>query len=232
MPTQSRVAPHLILGIFTVLNVLAIFVSANSAPQGAQEQLRLAAADTAAASSFVTTYTYSVTQATSGTRRLVVHFIFQAPDRVEEIGVNGSGKQELLLSIGGYRYLKQGATGWQEFAPAAGAASYGLLAAQSLARPLKAVASATSVVKHSGTYSLTPADEASFVLAVLGYQPAQLTPGSLTVEAQVTGEFLTSIETRASMGTEQLDAVLGFSSIDHGPALVAPVGATPAATSP
>ncbi|MHB8680494.1 MAG: hypothetical protein ACYDA2_00140 [Acidimicrobiales bacterium] len=237
MPTPTRAAPHAILGVLTLLSVAAIFVSANSAPPVAQKQLQLAAASTAAAESFVLVDTS--TAAPAGTvnspaaRTETATLVYQAPDRARETIVGSNGQSVTLLAIGPRRYVQSAPGHWLGYTAPTGV-SYGAEAAQALHIPAQSVADgAVDVVAHGDrfTFGLAPATEADKLLvALLGYQAGQLTPGTLSLQATVSGEFLTGLEATAEQNGRRLDAKVTFSHVGAAPALVPPPAAeiTPA----
>ncbi|HZU79205.1 MAG TPA: hypothetical protein VE991_04765 [Acidimicrobiales bacterium] len=221
MQTPTRPGPHLTLALLTVLAIGAILWSLTTAPVNAEQQLRAAAGNTKGAASFVSTFTYAL-ETTSGSQRSeTVRYVYQAPDRVEEIGVNSSGQRVTLLVIGPERFVQQGNGRWVKLRAPLGA-SYGAEAANGLQVPIDQVSTATNVTRKGDVFRFTPGDEAKFLLTILGVQPAQLTPGSVEFVAQVQNEFVTTLEVTAATSTERVGAKLVYSQIDHAPALQAP----------
>lgn len=232
MQSPTRAAPHVIMGVFTLLSVAAIFVSANSAPPVAQKQLQLAAADTAAATSFVLVDTSTAAPAgsasSSAARTETATLVLQAPDRVLET-ITGANGQKLIRLAFGTRHYVQNAPGHWLGQSAPSDVNYGEEAARELRVPAQAIAQgATDVVAHGNTFTfaMSPDSVANELLgALLGFQAAQLTPGTLSLRATVDGEYLTSIEATAQQSGRQLDAKVSFSQIGSAPALVAPPAA-------
>lgn len=224
MHTPSRPGPHLTLALLTVLAVGAIILSLATAPANAEQQLRTAAGNTNGAASFVSTFTY-VVESTSGTpRQETVRYVYQAPDRVEETGVNSSGQQVTLLVIGPTRYVRNGTGKWVELKTnsANATSTVGAQAAAGLQVPISQVANAVHVSGKNGVYRFVPGNESQFLLTILGFQPAQLTSGSVEFAAEVHNEFVTVIEVTAATATERVGAKLQYSQIDHAPALNPP----------
>ena len=222
MPSETRLTPHVFLGVLTVLGVVALIVSLDTAPPVARTQLRTAAANTVGASSYVLTYTDIVTTA-GHTSRAVLRFFYQSPDRVEEEAISAAGQQVRYLEIGPYRYEQVGATApWQAVGTVDPNVSWGKQGAETVSKPLSEIAKATSVTGHGDTFSFVPADENDFVLSVLAFQPAQFTAGSLAFTGTVDGEYLTHIVASAARGALHFQAVLDVSQLDHVPSLVRP----------
>ncbi|HUY63010.1 MAG TPA: hypothetical protein VMV14_00670 [Acidimicrobiales bacterium] len=228
MQTQSRVAPHLLLGMLSVLALAAIVVSANTAPPNAREQLRIAAADTAAASSFVLTDTNLITPlpgaSTSGAPKSnVITILYQAPDRIEERLTGSNGQVVTLLVIGSSRYERSGNGKWiTSTAPSTAGPSAGQQAAQDVLFPLQSVEAATEVVRHGVVFTFLPGQMELVLVRLLGAQPGQLSPGTVSFLAGTTGEFLSFDQVSAVRTGERLTVRLDIAEVGQAPTLAAP----------
>ncbi|MHB8328912.1 MAG: hypothetical protein ACYDD6_04695 [Acidimicrobiales bacterium] len=228
MQTPGRAMPHVALGVLTLLALVAIIVSLDTAPPNAQEQLNLAADNTVAASSFALNDTNTVTPvggATSSTNAKqgnVVDIVYQAPDRVSETLVGAAGQTVTLLVIGNARYERSGTSKWVSYAGTPGSGSPGLQAAADVLFPLRSLAGATDVVRHGNTFTFIPGQLDQVLVSLLGSQPAQLAPRTMTFRATVEGEFVTFEQVEAVRNGHRLTVRLKLSQVTGAPALEAP----------
>jgi hypothetical protein len=224
MHTPSRAAPHVLLGILTLLSAGAIWLSLATAPANAPKQLQAAADNTASVSSFIAVYDFPVVNGTQ-IHTSEVTFTYQAPDRIQETGTGPSGQPEVILVVGSQRYVRIGTGPWHGLA---GGSSSGTNAGRTLALRLLSLIDtpreAQSVTRTGDTFAFTlPSDatSAQFLQGLLGLQQAQLS-GAPAFQATVTGEYMTAVAVSAQHSGQQLAASLRFRSIGSAPALAPP----------
>lgn len=229
MQTENRAAPHVMLGVLTLLSLAAIVYSLDTAPANAPLQLRTAATNTANASNFVLVDTESAGPASSTTatneERAVI--VYNTPDKVEET-VNAGGRSGTVLVVGNTRYERSGSGKWFNLGPPASgtttATSAGHAAASEILYPFKSLAGATNVSVHSTAtisdlYSFVPGQEALLLLRLLG---TSAPPGTRSYLATVNGEFVGVEEIALSNAGERIVIDLAVKQVDHAPVLEAP----------
>lgn len=227
MLSADRAAPHITLGILTLLAVAALVLSLSTAPPNAEQQLRTAAANTAGASSFVLTDVETAGPvptkgaAASPTREQAV-IVYQAPDRVQET-VTASGRTASVLVVGSHRYERSANGKWYDLGPSASGStagpSAGSVAAQDILFPLKSLSKATNVIVSREVYAFVPDQPVLFLDRLIGTAvPASETSYAATVE----GEFLHEAEVVIRQSGEQVTVLLALSHIQDAPALAAP----------
>lgn len=239
MQTENRAAPHLMLGVLTLLSLGAIVYSLDSAPANAPLQLHTAATNTTNASSFVLVDTESAGPASSSAatneERAVI--VYNAPDRVEET-VNAGGRSGTVLVVGNTRYERSGNGKWFNLGPPASgttsATSAGHLAANEILYPFKSLAGATNVTVHStatisNVYKFVPGQEALLLLRLLG---TSVPPGTRTYLATTNGEFVSVEEIALSNAGERIVIDLAVKQVDHAPVIEAPPPSQVTATPP
>lgn len=226
MDARNRAMPHLVLAIFTALAIGAVILSLFTAPANAQEQMRTAAKDTVAAGSFVITDTEtSTTSPPHGAAQSAsetAHFVYRAPDQVEETLV-ANGKTVALLVLGSARYERSGSGPWQEIAPQDAQVPTGSQAARSLLEPLEVLTTAVDVVSYGDRYGFEPADRSLFLSELLGPNGAGLPVSATTFGAVVSGEYLSEVDLGARTQGAEVRLRLRIGSFDQAPTLVAPI---------
>jgi hypothetical protein len=224
MQTQPRPLAQFLLGSFAILVAGAIALSLATAPADAQQQLRIAASATINATGFVLTDTNSAARVFPGCRRcrasrrqtMVVHVVYNAPDRVMESELDAFGRPVSAIVIGSTSYGQSDGI-WRALPSSAG---LGSTLVGTVLFPLEVAADATSVTRLGDTYQFQPADVASFVKTILGIPVSQLT--SLRAIADVRGDYVSHERITAIAGRERLVVDLVFSAIGSAPVVEAP----------
>ncbi|HUY22521.1 MAG TPA: hypothetical protein VMV22_09270 [Acidimicrobiales bacterium] len=218
--TKQRALPLALVGLLGLLAVGAIALSLATAPPVDQQNLRIAAKATMAASGFVLTDTNSVTPLSgrigAASPRQVVHVLYQAPDRVRESGTGPTGTPVTVIVIGPVAYRSTGST-WSASPPSA---TFGAQAIATVLSPWAAAAGATTAIKHGDTFDFVPAELDSYITSVLGMPPSQLS--SLRLTATVHGDFVTDEKITAVYRGQRLTVDLALSQIGSAPPVVAP----------
>lgn len=227
MPLESRAAPHLLLGILTVLAIGAIVLSLDTAPPNAQLQLQQAAKNTVGADSFVLQDTITIVPSTGATasqaRTETADVVYHAPDQVQET-VRFNGRMLTVLAIGSTRYERSGTGKWLSLGTQPGTVPAGRQAAAGVLGPLEVVTTATNVVRHGDAFVFEPATGqlAAILSELLGSQGAQLPAGSATFAAAMAGEYLSRLDVDASVPGGRVLVHLSFGSYGEAPALAPP----------
>lgn len=230
MPTESRAAPHLTLGILTVLAIGAIVLSLDTAPPNAQLQLQQAAKNTAAAESFVLQDTITVVPSSgsgaSQARTETAEVVYRSPDQVRET-VRFNGRTLTVLAIGATRYERSGTGKWLPLGTQPGSVPAGRQAAAGVLGPFEVLTTATGVVRHGDAFTFEPATgQLSAILSeLLGSQGANLPPGSAVFAAVVSGEYLSRVDVTASVPGGRVLVDLTVSSYGRAPVLAPPPAA-------
>lgn len=223
MQTENRAAPHLQLGLLTLLALGAIVLSLDTAPPNAQEQLRTAAANTAGAASFALVDSETVGQTPSSTSHTGASkeeavIVYQAPDRVEET-VSAAGGVESVLAVGSRRFERVGAGKWYPIPSNPEASpSYGQVAAQEVLFPLQSLSTAKDVAERGSTFRFVPGQPQLLLTRLLGTVPA----GAVSYTASVHGEFLGSEQITVSGPDQRISVRLDLGLVNRAPALEAP----------
>lgn len=230
MLTPSRAAPHLLLGMLTVLAVAAIVLSLDTAPPNAEQQLQLAAKGTVGASSFVLHDTITVVP-TSGAsasqaRTEVAEVVYRAPDQVRE-SVTLQGRTLTVLALGRARYERSGDGRWVSLANQPGTVPAGEQAAAGVLGPFQVITTATDVTRHGDAFTFQPAaGQLSTILGdLLGAQGAQLPGASTAFAATLAGEYLHTFDLTATLPGGRVLVHLVLDSFDHAPVLTPPPAA-------
>jgi hypothetical protein len=220
-----------LLGVLVLLCVGAIVLSLETAPPVAQQQVQLAARNTAAASSFVLTDVNTVkasrpSSALGGraSETTVVRITFQAPDRVLDEVYQPGQPTAALVVIGDRRFERRGTGSWTELPPASSpaGASTGELVARELVVPLESLFGASSVVRvFDTTYLVEPSEREQLLGSLFGQEASTLS--KLTTSATVKGEFVTAQFVTARRGSFRFAVDLGYSSINEAPPIEEPV---------
>lgn len=226
MRTPSGTLPNLLVGALTLLTGGAIALSLLTAPQVAQQQLKVAAMNTAGAASFVFVDHVTIreprpTSALGGRSSATTtqSVVYQAPDRV--LVSSSSAPGTMLLVIGNQRYERTGNGPWSPLpAVGAGGASTGIQEAQLLLFPLQSLADSTSVTMTGSTYRFVPGAKAALVEDLFGTLASQLS--TLRFSAFVNGEFVRSERVLAARGDARFTIDFAYLSIDKAPALEVP----------
>jgi hypothetical protein len=229
MQTENRAAPHLVLGVLTLLCLAAIVYSLDTAPPVAQQQLRAAADNTRAASNFVLVDTEIAGPASSSgaVNQEQAVIVYNAPDRVEETVMAG-GRSGTVLVVGDRRYERRGANKWVDLGPPAsgttGGKSAGEIAVGDILFPLKSLSGSTAVAVHSSpkagqVYSFVPGQEPLLLLRLLG---TSVPPGTRSYLATVNGEFVGTEQISLLNAGERIVIELSVRRVDHAPILAAP----------
>jgi hypothetical protein len=230
MQTADRAAPHLMLGSLTLLTVAAIVLSLATAPPDAQEQLRSAAADTAAASSFVLTDVETAGPLSAGGKAAVSSrqeavIVYQAPDRVEET-VHSGGRSASVLVVGDKRFERSANGKWYDLGRSAsgatGGPTPGQVAAGDILFPWQSLSKATSVSESGGVYHFVPGQPELLLARLIG---TNVSPSSTTYSAGLQGEFVRYEQVTIRLNGEQVTVRLTLSRVERAPALPTPTGA-------
>lgn len=225
MHSVNRAGPHIILGALTLLGVAAIVLSLDTAPPNARQQLRTAAANTAAATSFVLTDTEiagpaSAKGASTSANEEQAVIVFQAPDRVEET-VTAAGRTASVLVVGNRRYERSTNGKWYDLGTArpVSGQSEGEAAVQQVLFPFQSLSSATDVSVIHDVYRFQPGQPALLLTRLLG---TSLPSGSATYAATVAGEFVRyeAVSVRAS--DEEITVLLALSHVESAPSISMP----------
>lgn len=227
MQTPSRAAPHLTLGMLTVLALAAIVLSLDTAPPNAEQQLRLSAKNTVAAQSFVLHDTITVVPTSgasasqAGTETADV--VYRAPDQVRE-RVSFNGRTLTVLALGSARYEQSGSGSWVALGNQPGSLPAGSQAAAGVLGPFEALSTATQVVHRGDVYRFEPATgQLSALLGeLLGSQGAQLPAGAATFVVTLSGEYVHTFDVAATVPGGRVLVHLALGSYDHAPALEPP----------
>jgi hypothetical protein len=229
---ENRAAPHVLLGVLTLLSLGAIVLSLDTSPPNAQEQLRTAAANTAGATSFVLTDTESAgpppsAHSSAGLSQERAVIVYQAPDRVEEIA-SAAGRVESALVVGTQRFEGAGAGKWYRLPPSTGSPSAGQEAASEVLFPLQSLSSATAAVLHEGGFRFVAGQPELLLTRLLGEVP----PGSTSFVATVSGEFVRSEQVTVTSSAERITVDLELSEVGRAPALEVPPASQITSTPP
>lgn len=233
MQVENRAAPHVMLGVLTLLSLAALVLSLDTAPADAQVQLRTAAANTAAATSFVLvdTETAGPPGASTSSGRVSEEnavIVYQAPDRVEETA-SADGRTESALVVGSQRFERVSGGKWYRIPPtAAGSQSFGQVAANDVLFPVQSLAAAQGVVLHDGTFRFQPDQPALLLTRLLGGVPS----GAISYTATVNGEFVGSTLVTVTSSAERLSIRLVVSRVDRAPLLGVPPPSEVTTTAP
>ncbi|HAM01091.1 MAG TPA: hypothetical protein DCQ30_02515 [Acidimicrobiaceae bacterium] len=230
MQIENRAAPHMMLGVLTLLSLGAIVYSLDTAPPNAQLQLRTAANNTKNAASFVLVDVESAgsTSSSSATNQERAVIVYNAPDRVEET-VTAGGRSGTVLVVGNRRYERSGSGKWFDLGPPASGTtkgtSAGQIAVSEILYPLTSLAGATNVSVHStahvsSVYTFVPGQEALLLLRLLG---TSVPPGTRSYLATIHGEFVGVEEVDLSNAGERITIALGVTQVDHAPVLHVPL---------
>lgn len=232
MQIQNRAAPHVLLGVLSLLSLAAIALSLDTAPPNAQVQLRTAAADTTAATSFVLVDTETAGPPSSSTstgqvREEKAVIVYRAPDRVEET-VSAEGRVESALVVGSQRFELVAGGKWYRIPGAGGSPSFGRVAADDVLFPLQSLSAARGVVVHDGLYRFVPGQVALLLTRLLGSVPS----GVASYAATVTGEFVASEQVVVTSPLERLSVQLVLDQVNRAPALGLPPASEVTTTAP
>jgi len=232
--------PLLLLAALGVLAAGAIALSLATAPPVAEQQLQIGAGATAGVGSFVMDLTNTVTTNSvvpgraPQVQRSSVHFVYQAPDRIDETLKNANGRTVEIICIADDRWERTAGGNWVQLpAGARGAVSTCQSAVDNVVLvPAKAAANGTPVVRHGKTssatytYGLAPADLAS-VFRVLFGVPATAVSGHLFA-ASIDQEYVVSQLFHAAAGNQTDDIGVRYSELGTAPAIAPPAPARPA----
>jgi hypothetical protein len=224
----------LLVGALGVLTVGAIALSLATAPPVAEQQLHIGASATAGVGSFVMDLTNTVTtKATlpgraAQVQRSSVHFVYQAPDRIDETLVNATGRAVEIVCVGNSRYERTTGGHWVQLpAGANGAVSACQSAVSSVVLvPANAAAVGTPVVRHGQTsnaaytYDLTPADLATVLRVMFGVGPSVIAGHHFT--AAIDKEYMVSQAFLAAAGNQTDLIGVRYSQLGTAPAVVPP----------
>ena len=218
------------LGSVALVAVLSAAVgiwSGLSGPKVADVQVHQAAANLAAASSFVVNIDETVSEiGTSEQAKIdeVVHY--QAPDRQWAVQTIRSSQSESVKTI-----TQIDASCWIHSTGPAPPFTCQRTSLQSLLGSLRALEKPTGVTNVAGTYAFSAKDSAAIISSVSGGQAF----GMPAVEVRITGAVISwehiSLDTSESGASILIDEVIRFSQVGSGPPVVAPHG-PPTETAP
>jgi len=211
-----------------LLSAGAIALSLLTAPQVAEQQLKVAATNTAGASSFVFVDQVAIrepqpTAALGGRSSATTtqRVIYQAPDRVEVSSSSAPGT--MLLVIGNNRYERTGNGPWSPLPPVqTSGISTGQREANLLLFPLQSLADSTSVTRRGSTYRFVPGAKSSLLSSLFGSLASQLSTINFT--AAINGEFATTEHVLATRGGARFVIDFSYLSIGKVPPIQAPTG--------
>ena len=226
MRSPSAFLAHILLGCLTLLSAGAIVLSILTAPPVAREQLRVAAKNTAAASSFVLVYRVSQHEPRpsadlngKSSVTMTERVEYQSPDRLEVTSTTAPGRK--LIVIGGNRYDLARGGRWTALPPIPSAGtSIGAQEAQQLLFPLASLGDATSVVRKGSTYRFDPGQRSVLLSDFFGSLAPILSSVGFT--AALNGEFVSFERIVASRGSAHFGLDIRFQSVEAVPPIVAP----------
>jgi hypothetical protein len=213
----------MLVGMLSILAVGAIALSLATAPPDATQQLRIAAGATVQSSGFVLTDTNSIAPSGARARSMVVHVLYEAPNRVKESGLDSTGHALTVVVVGQRHFERRaGDKHWVELPPTPQLSTE---AVQALLVPIQGAEHATDAVRASvgdgaTTYRFLPSDAARLIRTLLGATPTQLT--ALRFTAVVRGDVLTDERITAAVRGEQLEVDLAFSAVGSAPRVELP----------
>ena len=225
---RTRLMTHTVLGVFTLLVVGGIVLSLVISTPDAVQQLRAGAGSTAQAQSFVLTDTNTIAPISGGnaaalTRSQVVHVRYQAPDHLEESGIDSTGEPVSVIVVGPRHFQRQaGDADYTELPPTP---QLGTEAVQTVLLPLQGAAKASSAVDEPGppgaqSYRFLPDRPSLLITTVLGASASQLR--DLRFTAVVRGDFLTDERITAEAAGDRLTVDLVFSLVGSAPPVTVP----------
>lgn len=228
MQTPSGILANTLVGALMLLSAGAITLSLLTAPQVAQQQLKVAATNTEGASSFLFVDRVAIrepapTAALGGRSSATTtqRVIFQAPDRVEVSSTSAPGTT--LLVIGNKRYERTGNGPWSPLPTVqSSTSSTGEQEAALLLFPLQSLADSTSVTKRGSTFSFVPGAQSALLADLFGSLASQLS--TLEFSAVVSGEFATAERVVATRGSARFVIDFRYMSIDKAPPIELPRG--------
>jgi hypothetical protein len=228
MRTPNGLVSHVLLSVLILLSAGAIVLSLETAPPVAETQLRTAAQNTQAASSFVVDYVERVSSpvrssALGGKKSETTHLrvFYQAPDRITEHVTEG-GRQATVIVVGNIRYVRiAGGTWTATTIPTSAGVSAGEELARALVLPLQSAANATSVTKTENRYAYLPTNLVNLLESLFGEEASSLS--SIRFYATIEGEFVGSQLVVGSHSPYSFAVALHFSSVDTVPAIRPPI---------
>jgi len=228
MRARSGVLSYTPLGLLALLSAGAIVLSLLTAPPIAQQQLRGAARNTVAASSFVLTDMTTVRAPRSSAalggstvESNSARIEYQAPDRILEETHEATGLSVSLLLIDGNRYERTGNGSWSELSPVSQSGSPdGAQVAGEVLALLRPLAGATSVVRSGSTYRFVPGNRGTLLTSLFGQAAQQLS--SVEFSAVLKGEFVRDERVVATRASERITIDFGLRSIGVLPPIEAP----------
>ena len=225
----------LFLGALTLLTAGAIALSLATAPPVAEQQLHIGAGATTGVGSFVMDLTNTVTTKSTGapaqSQSSHVHFVYQAPDRVDETLATGNGQTVELVVIGNLRYEHTAQGRWVQLpAGAAGSVSTGQAAINGVVLvPATAATKATPVVRHGKTssaaysYDLSGQDLATVYRVLFGVRGSLIAAHAFG--AIIDKEYMTAQSFVAAAGNQTDAITVRYSQLGTAPQVHAPSSA-------
>jgi hypothetical protein len=211
------------LGSVALVAVLSAAVgiwSGLSGPKVADVQVHQAAANLAAASSFVVNVDQTVSEIGTADQAQIDEVVhYQAPDRqwaTQTVRSNQSVSVKTITQIGGSCWIHS--TG--------PAPPFTCLrnSFENLLGAVRAFEKPSEITNVAGTYTLSAKDSAAIISPVSG----GLTIGMPAVEVRITGAVISwehiSLDTSERGASILIDEVIHFSQVGNGPAVVAPSG--------
>ncbi len=217
------------LVVMTLLAAAAVVLSIHSAPPVAEQQLHVGAGATVGAGSFVMDLTQTRTGAGTTPGAPVqqqvsqIHFVYQAPDSLDEIVSQGGQTAERII-VGDMAYVRSGSGPWKGGVdPTLGPSAVSEL----VLLPGMVTTKAMPVTRHGNTssafYVYGLADEQ--LAALFGPQaPTQLTGHSFT--ARIDKEYMTGQSFTVSTSSLSEVVAIRYSDIGTAPPVRLPVAAS------
>jgi hypothetical protein len=226
--------PLILLAVLGLLSVGAIALSLATSPPVAEQQLHIGASATSGVGNFVMDLTNTVTTkpAVPGrpaqVQRSSVHFVYQAPDRIDETLQNSNGRAVEIICIGNSRWEHTAGGHWVQLPKgAAGAVSTCQSAVDTVVLvPANAAAAGTPVVRHGQTsnatyrYDLAPVDLATVFRILFGVPSTAV--ASHVFAATIDKEYVVSQLFHAAAGNQTDDIGVRYSQLGTAPAVVPP----------
>jgi hypothetical protein len=223
----------LFVGGLGVLAAGAVALSLATAPPVAEQQLHIGASATVGVGNFVMDLTNTVTTKAAAPGRAAqvqsssVHFVYQAPDRIDETLRNANGQSLEIICIGNSRYEHTAGHWVQLPAGANGAVSACESAVSSVVLvPANAASVGTPVVRHGKTsnavysYNLAPADLATVFRIMFGVGPSVVAAHHFT--AAIDKEYMVSQAFLAAAGNQTDLIGVRYSQLGTAPAVLPP----------
>jgi hypothetical protein len=208
------------VALVAVLSGAASIWSGLSGPKVADVQVRQAAANLVAASSFVVTI--DETQAVLGTdqQAQVVQVVdYQSPDRQSSVQTITSGTTRSVRKI-----VQVGSSCWIQSTGPGDSLPCVSNGAERLLAPIKKLESISDVTNVGGTYVLSPTASARAISS----EVSGITIGQAMLKVRISGDAISteqvSLNASVQGATIMINEAITFSRVGNGPPVVAPAG--------